>query len=94
MNTVYKTMMAYGTLATSLLANTNIDRLITDEAYWAKSAKAAAGEFPTFEWDSKMDKAVLKNTDIRLWNRDVDGFNMVSKGGFLRYVHELIMSSS
>lgn len=90
MNAVYKTMMAYGVLATSLLGYTNIDRLITDEAYWAKSAKAAADEFSTFEWDSKADKAVLKNSDIRLWNRDVDGFNMVSKGGFLRSLNVLV----
>ena len=90
MNTVYITMMAYGALATSLLAQTNIDRLFTDEGNWANSAKAAAEEFSTFEWDTSTDKAVLKNTDIRLWNRDVDGFDMVSRTGFLRSLNVLV----
>ncbi|PQJ29633.1 hypothetical protein BSZ32_14800 [Rubritalea profundi] len=90
MNAVYKTMMAYGALATSLLAQTNIDRLCTDEGYWAKSAKAAADEFSTYEWGASADKAVLKNTDIRLWNRDVDGFDMVSRDGFLRSLNVLV----
>ncbi len=90
MNTVYKTMMAYGALATSLLAQTNIDRLFTDEGCWAKSAKAAADEFSTFKWETSTDKAVLKNTDIRLWNRDVDGFDMVSRAGFLRSLNVLV----
>jgi hypothetical protein len=90
MNTVYKTMLVYGSLATSMLAQTNIDRLFTDEGYWAKSAKAVASELSTYEWDTSADKAVLKNTDIRLRNRDVDGFNMVSRDGYLRSLNVLV----
>ncbi|MFC4993845.1 hypothetical protein [Rubritalea tangerina] len=90
MKVVYKTMMAFGAVATSLCAQTNIDRLFTDEGYWAMSAKAAAGEFPDFKWEASADKAELKNDDIRLWNRDVDGFDMVSRANFLRELNVLV----
>lgn len=76
--------MLCGLMTSTLLAQTNIDPLFTDDGYWPKSAEAVAAAFPDFQWETTATTAMLKNDDIRLWNRDVEGFNMTSRGGHLR----------
>lgn len=65
-------------------ANSNIDGLLQEGSHWRQGCAAAAKNFPDFQWTNSGDVWSLKDDKIRLWNRDVQSFQMSSSDEKLR----------